>query len=81
MTTITEVADRYLDTLAGLDPAAAEAAGRTPQSRFADLSPDGFAARAELARATATAAADAASASSGRRPSSRRGSPARRPRR
>ena len=59
MTTITEVADRYLDALAGLDPVAAEAAGRTPQSRFADLSPDGFAARAELARTTATAAAGA----------------------
>jgi len=62
MTTITEVADRYLDTLAGLDPAAAEAAGRTPQSRFADLSPDGLAARAELSPATATAAAGARTA-------------------
>ncbi|RGC65711.1 hypothetical protein C5N14_27300 [Micromonospora sp. MW-13] len=59
MTTITEVADRYLDALAGLDPEAAEAAGRTPDSHFADLSPDGFAARAELARGTATAAAGA----------------------
>ncbi|MEU4781343.1 DUF885 domain-containing protein [Micromonospora sp. NPDC023633] len=59
MTTITEVADRYLDALAELDPQAAEAAGRTPDSHFADLSPDGFAARAELARDTATAAAGA----------------------
>ncbi|MGK5518678.1 DUF885 domain-containing protein [Micromonospora sp. URMC 107] len=59
MTTITEVADRYLAALAELDPQAAEAAGRTPDSHFADLSPDGFAARADLARDTATAAAGA----------------------
>ncbi|MGN9767936.1 DUF885 domain-containing protein [Micromonospora sp. SD12] len=59
MTTIVEVADGYLDALAELDPEAAEAAGRTPDSHFADLSPDGFAARAELARRTATAAAGA----------------------
>ncbi|MCL7459791.1 DUF885 domain-containing protein [Micromonospora echinofusca] len=59
MSTIVEVADGYLDALAELDPEAAEAAGRTPESHFADLSPDGFAARAELARRTATAAAGA----------------------
>ncbi|MBO4208583.1 DUF885 domain-containing protein [Micromonospora echinofusca] len=59
MTTVTEVADGYLDALAGLDPQAAEAAGRTPGSQFADLSPDGFDARAELARRTAARAATA----------------------
>ncbi|MEG3634416.1 DUF885 domain-containing protein [Micromonospora palythoicola] len=55
MTDITTVADGYLSGLATLDPEAAEAAGRTPQWRLADLSPDGFDARVELARVTATA--------------------------
>ncbi|MGW5581099.1 DUF885 domain-containing protein [Micromonospora chokoriensis] len=59
MSSITDVADGYLDALAELDPQAAEAAGRTPVSQVPDLSPDGFDARAELARRTATAAASA----------------------
>ncbi|MFV2102954.1 DUF885 domain-containing protein [Micromonospora sp. LOL_024] len=57
MTGITEVADDYLHALAALDPQAAEAVGRTPGSQLADLSPEAFDARAELARATATAVA------------------------
>ncbi|SCF09805.1 DUF885 domain-containing protein [Micromonospora chokoriensis] len=59
MSSVTDVADGYLDALAELDPQAAEAAGRTPVSQVPDLSPDGFDARAELARRTATAAASA----------------------
>ncbi|SCF07520.1 Uncharacterized conserved protein, DUF885 familyt [Micromonospora coriariae] len=59
MTSITAVADGYLDALADLDPQAAEAAGRTADSQVPDLSPDGFDARAELARRAATAAAAA----------------------
>ncbi|HEX5594488.1 MAG TPA: DUF885 domain-containing protein [Micromonosporaceae bacterium] len=55
MTTITEVADRYLAALAHLDPAAADVVGRPPASRFPDLSPQGFAARAELDRRTRAA--------------------------
>ncbi len=62
MSTVTEVADDYLRSLAELDPQAAQALGRTPELLFPDLSPDGFAARAELARSTRgrAAAADAA---------------------
>ncbi|NLU78407.1 DUF885 domain-containing protein [Micromonospora sp. HNM0581] len=53
------VADEYLHALAALDPEAAEAAGRTPEWRLADLSPENFDARAELSRRTATAVASA----------------------
>ncbi|MFF5218811.1 DUF885 domain-containing protein [Micromonospora sp. NPDC000442] len=56
---ISTVADGYLHALAALDPEAAETAGRTPERRLADLSPDAFDARAELTRATATAVATA----------------------
>ncbi|GGM59184.1 hypothetical protein GCM10011608_50340 [Micromonospora sonchi] len=57
MTGITGVADDYLAALAELDPQAAEAAGRTPESQLMNLSPEGFDARAALARGTATAVA------------------------
>ncbi|MFI7605899.1 DUF885 domain-containing protein [Micromonospora sp. NPDC049366] len=59
MTGVTRVADDYLDALAELDPDAAQAAGRTPDSLLPDLSPDGFDARARLARRTAAHAATA----------------------
>ncbi|MGW1485897.1 DUF885 family protein, partial [Micromonospora parva] len=67
MSSITDVADGYLDALAELDPQAAEAVGRTPVSQVPDLSPDGFDARAELARRTATAAAAATTHEPGER--------------
>ncbi len=63
MTTITDVVDRYLDRRAALDPEAEQALGRTPELLYPDLSPDGFAARAQLSRA---AAAQAAGADAGR---------------
>ncbi|MBL6276579.1 DUF885 domain-containing protein [Micromonospora fiedleri] len=59
MTVITAVADDYLAALADLDPQAAEAAGRTPDSQLTDLSPEAFDARAALARQTASAATSA----------------------
>lgn len=46
------VADRYLDRLAGLDPAAEDALGRTPEDLIGPLGPDAFAGRAVLAAAT-----------------------------
>ncbi|MCG5441475.1 DUF885 domain-containing protein [Micromonospora sp. NIE79] len=67
MSSITRVANGYLDALAELDPQAAEAAGRTPVSHVPDLSPEGFDARAELARRTATAAAAATTHDPGER--------------
>ncbi|GAA1640023.1 DUF885 domain-containing protein [Catellatospora bangladeshensis] len=56
MSTITEIADGYLAALAAIDPDAADVVGRPLPSRFGDLSPAGFAARAELDRRTLTAA-------------------------
>jgi uncharacterized protein (DUF885 family) len=56
MTTITDVADAYLAALADIDPHAADVVGRPSASRFGDLSPDGYAARADLDRRTLTAA-------------------------
>lgn len=53
---IRTVADAYLDELAGLDPSAAEAVGRTDALRVPDLSPEAFAARADLDRRTLEAA-------------------------
>lgn len=55
MTAVGAVADDYLAALAHLDPQAAEAAGGTPESQLADLSPEAFEARAALARRTAAA--------------------------
>ena len=57
--TVIRVADDYLAALADLDPQAAEAAGRTPDSQLADLSPETFDARADLARQTAAAVTSA----------------------
>src|SRR5712691_2702909 len=57
---IDEIADRYVDQAAELDPVAATAAGIAGyDDRMTDLTPDGFAARAELDRATIAALADA----------------------
>ncbi|MFC5923981.1 DUF885 domain-containing protein [Micromonospora vulcania] len=67
MTSVTRVTDDYLAALAALDPQAAEASGRTPESHVPDLSPDGFDARAELARRTATAAVTATTDGPGER--------------
>ncbi|QCB95146.1 DUF885 domain-containing protein [Cellulomonas shaoxiangyii] len=49
------VLDGYVAELATLDPDAAEALGRTDVLRVADLSPDAFAARADLDRRTLAA--------------------------
>jgi uncharacterized protein (DUF885 family) len=56
---IDEIADRYVDQAAELDPVAATASGIAGyDDRMTDLTPDGFAARAELDRATIAALAD-----------------------
>jgi uncharacterized protein (DUF885 family) len=59
MTTITEVVDGYLSRLTALDPDALLALGGTPELLYPDLSPDGFAGRAALARECGAAAATA----------------------
>ncbi|MEV6521752.1 DUF885 domain-containing protein [Longispora sp. NPDC051575] len=68
MNTITGVADAYLEARALLDPDAADTLGRTPRSRFPDLSPAGFDARADLDRATLRAAGTASAHAAGERP-------------
>src|SRR5579871_1826712 len=53
MTTVRQIADRYVGQAAVLDPAGATAAGIAGFDHLmTDLSPAGFAARAELDRAT-----------------------------
>ena len=55
MTSVREIADRYVGQSASLDPIGATAAGITGFDHLmTDLSPAGFAARAELDRATVT---------------------------
>ncbi len=49
---VTQVADDHLRDLAELDPAAAQALGRRPDSLIPDLSPDAFERRRRLAAAT-----------------------------
>ena len=57
---VDQVADRYVDRRAALDPVAATALGVAGHDEeMPDLSPDGHAARAELDRATLRALADA----------------------
>ncbi len=64
MATITEIADRYTDRLAALDPVQATELGVAGHDgELTDLSPAGFAARADLDRAT-IAELNAASAGS-----------------
>jgi uncharacterized protein (DUF885 family) len=53
--TVRDVADAYLLERAELDPEAAEALGREDVMRIPDLSPEAFAAHAELDRRTLTA--------------------------
>ncbi|MGI9005844.1 MAG: DUF885 domain-containing protein [Streptosporangiaceae bacterium] len=53
MTTVRQIADRYVGQAAGLDPVGATSAGITGFDHLmTDLSPDGFAARADLDLAT-----------------------------
>ena len=53
MRTVTHIADRYVDQLAQLDPLTATSVGITGFDHLmTDLSPEGFAARAALARVT-----------------------------
>jgi uncharacterized protein (DUF885 family) len=60
VSTIDEIADRYVDQAAQLDPVSATATGIVGyDDRMTDLTPDGFAARAELDRATMAALRDA----------------------
>ena len=61
MSTVDEIADRYVEQYAELDPATATSVGIAGyDDRMTDLSPDGFAARAELDRETLTALSQAA---------------------
>ncbi|MGH3391817.1 MAG: DUF885 domain-containing protein [Actinomadura sp.] len=56
MSALDDLADRYVDEFAALDPCVATIIGVAGQeSRLTDYSPDGFAARAELAGRTLTA--------------------------
>jgi len=60
VSTVDEIADRYVDQSARLDPVSATATGIAGHDdRMTDLTPDGFAARAELDRATIAALRDA----------------------
>ncbi|TDD61717.1 DUF885 domain-containing protein [Actinomadura rubrisoli] len=65
MTALDDLADRYMDEFAALDPCQAAMMGIAGQdSRLTDYGPDGVAARADLARAT-LARLDATPAASG----------------
>jgi uncharacterized protein (DUF885 family) len=60
MSSIDEIADRYVERAAELDPVGATALGVAGfDDRMPDLSPAGFAARADLDRATVTALGEA----------------------
>src|SRR5450432_4248109 len=60
MNSIDEIADRYVDRAGELDPVGATAVGVAGfDDRMPDLSPAGFAARADLDRATVTALGEA----------------------
>jgi uncharacterized protein (DUF885 family) len=60
MNSIDEIADRYVERAAELDPVGATAVGVAGfDDRMPDLSPAGFAARADLDRATVTALGEA----------------------
>ena len=61
MSTVDEIADRYVEQFAELDPATATSVGIAGyDDRMTDLSPDGFSARAELDRETVAALGQAA---------------------
>lgn len=59
-TPVRAAADTYLAGLADLDPDAAQTLGREPGLLIPDLTPDGFAARVQLARSTRTTLAGTA---------------------
>ena len=60
VSTVDEIADRYVDQAARLDPVSATATGIAGHDdRMTDLTPDGFAARAELDRVALAALRDA----------------------
>jgi uncharacterized protein (DUF885 family) len=61
VSTVDEIADRYVEQFAELDPATATSVGIAGyDDRMTDLSPDGFSARAELDRETVAALGQAA---------------------
>jgi uncharacterized protein (DUF885 family) len=64
VSSIDEIADRYVERAAELDPVAATAIGIAGyDDRMPDLSPAGFAARADLDRATVVALVEAVATS------------------